>query len=369
MPSRLLIRLDAAIEAERDLLRKDCLRAERAGTLARYGNVGQARRIVNELRTRSRRAEHPELAVWLTLAEGMAEFFESLSQGARPRFLRAHAVARAAGLRRLQGLAAAWLAITELNACAWASMVEHTAEALAIAEPGDHQTRARVAVTLARAYSRAGLDAQAEPWYRLARDEANSEGDTSMLSVMLFSRAAIHVFDAHLREAIGQGDATLARQVLLEAESLKNFDAGLGNTGLPDTAAVLHGLALTTSGHLAEGGAILQAHLPAARQQGFEAVAPRLLAEIAWCQAQGGQAAAAQATMSEALSLLSGDTEADDRAATFARQAALAAHQGDTAAAEAARAATDQEMTAFRALQADIAGHLHGKAPPLPPRG
>ena len=52
MASRLLAQLDAEIDAAKDPLQRERLRAERAGVLARHGNIGQARRIVNELRSR-----------------------------------------------------------------------------------------------------------------------------------------------------------------------------------------------------------------------------------------------------------------------------------------------------------------------------
>ena len=87
-----------------------CLRAERAGQLARLGQFEQARQEVAALHAGFDRTRRPSVSAWLCLAEGCIAYFSSLSNTARDKMQRAHAISAAAHLPRIQALSAAWLA-------------------------------------------------------------------------------------------------------------------------------------------------------------------------------------------------------------------------------------------------------------------
>ena len=68
--SRALARLDAAIAAAAHPIEARCLRAERAGLLARQGQIDPARAAVDELTTQLAWQPSPALRGWLALADG-----------------------------------------------------------------------------------------------------------------------------------------------------------------------------------------------------------------------------------------------------------------------------------------------------------
>ena len=109
--SRLLSKLDAAIAGAANPIEAKCLRAERAGLLARQGQLEAAKTVIDELNAQL--AWHPNtpLRAWLALAEGLHGYFSELGRGAQTQLEQAYVLAQGVGgLRRLHARAAAWLA-------------------------------------------------------------------------------------------------------------------------------------------------------------------------------------------------------------------------------------------------------------------
>jgi hypothetical protein len=69
MISRALQRLDAAIAAAGNAASAACPRAERAGLLARMGDIDGAKAVLGELRAQHERMPQPSLAAWLSLID------------------------------------------------------------------------------------------------------------------------------------------------------------------------------------------------------------------------------------------------------------------------------------------------------------
>ncbi len=359
MPSRLLAQLDAAIDAAKDPMIRDRLRAERAGVLARHGNIGQSRRIVNELRLRSAAVNDAELAGWLSLAEGMADHFESLSPRARQRFMRAHALASSAGLAPLQSLAAAWLAMTEWNDSQWQAAIDHVDEALKQSADDAHAVRARACLVAADAYHFAGHVDLAQDWFERAREHANADGDTSMVSALLYNRAAARVNAVQLEDAFGAASDAEARRALLEAESTGHFDAGLGTASLKAVVPILRAQALVVHRRYAEALALYATHLEPAKVQGFASHWPRLQADVAWCHFHVGQPElAVREAKNAAAALATTIVHPDDRAATLGRAAQVLRLAGSADDALAFQTQADTALAEFRALQSLLLGIL-----------
>ncbi len=367
MPSRLLAQLDTAIDAAKDEpLVRDRLRAERAGVLARHGNIGQCRRIVNELRSRTAAVNDAELAGWLSLAEGMADHFESLSPRAKQRFVRAHALAQSSGLVQLQALAAAWLAITEWNDARWPEAVGHLAESLKLAALDAHSARARACLVAADAYHFAGDVTRAQTWFERAREHANADGDTSMVSALLYNRASCRANAVSLADAFGQADPAEAARALLEAESTGHFDAGVGTASLKSVVPMMRAQTLVVMGRFAEALAIYQAHLEAAKEQGYGPHVARVRADMALCHLRlGQQPMDIEAATDAAGQLVDSATHPDDRAAALARAATVARAGGLLDQALAWQNRADDALVAFRADQVRLASMLdQALAPP-----
>lgn len=369
MPSRLLTQLDDAIDAAKDPLLRDRLRAERAGVLARHGNIGQSRRIVNELRSRGIVVDDSELSVWLLLAEGMADHFESISPRARRRFLSAHALAASAGESQLQALAAAWLATAEWNQSQWDDAVAHVAEALRMAAPDSHSAHARACLLVADAYHHAGEVTRAQSWFERSREHANADGDTSMVSALLYNRASCRVSAVGLADAFGLAEPNEGLRALLEAESTIHFDAGLGTASLKAMVPMLRAQALVVNGRHADALAVFGTYGDAAREQGFGPHMGRVLSDQAWCRCKLGEADKAIDLARQALARLEADSaQPDDRAATLARAASVAAVLGLQQEAAQWQADADTALAAFRAQQKRLVRLLDGALVPVAPQ-
>src|SRR5689334_20518392 len=104
MKSRLLNHLEAAIAAAGYTVQADCLRAERAGLLARQGQLAEARAVVSALQSQYAAQPHPAVSAWLSLSEGLVSYFSDLNRAARDKVSRAYALSAAAREQRLHAL-------------------------------------------------------------------------------------------------------------------------------------------------------------------------------------------------------------------------------------------------------------------------
>ena len=105
--SRLMATLDAAIAGAPNPIEAKCLRAERAGLLARQGQLEAAKNVIDELNAQL--AWHPNtpLRAWLALAEGLHGYYSALGRGAQVSIEQAYMLARELGaLKRLHAVAA-----------------------------------------------------------------------------------------------------------------------------------------------------------------------------------------------------------------------------------------------------------------------
>jgi ATP/maltotriose-dependent transcriptional regulator MalT len=188
--SRLLERLDAQIAQAEEVFERECLKSRRAAVLARHGQFSEARFALQGLRSQSQRLRNPVLSAWVAFVDGLIEHCESLSPTARAKFKRAYDLASTAGDDDLHSLCAAWLAMADFNASDVDATVAHAREALRIAPAASHAARARAALVVASAWRVAGNDDRAIPWYKVARQHAATEGDVSLVSVLLHNMAA-----------------------------------------------------------------------------------------------------------------------------------------------------------------------------------
>eukprot|EP01035_Chromulina_nebulosa_P007574 gene7574-10229_t len=71
-------RLDLAIARCQVPLERECLKAERAGAMARHGRLADARFELAGVRSQSLRHRHPRLNAWVCMADGLIDHFESV---------------------------------------------------------------------------------------------------------------------------------------------------------------------------------------------------------------------------------------------------------------------------------------------------
>jgi len=349
--SRLLERLDAQIAQAEEVFDRECLKSRRAAVLARHGQFPEARFALQGLRSQSQRLRNPVLSAWVAFVDGLIEHCESLSPSARAKFQRAYDLAATAGDAELHSLCAAWLAIADFNANDIDATVTHAREALRLAPPTAHAARARAALVVASAWRVAGDDAHAIPWYKIARQHAATEGDVSLVSVLLHNMAAFQAGRISLEGAFDRADLADAQRVLLEAESTGNYDAGVGNGQLMAEVPLLRAQLMTVLGQYDAAISLFDAQLPRARAEGQVHREARFLADALFAEVKLGRLDEAVRRMRAVNAALPLMTEHDDVAATHARLAVAARVLGKVEQADAHAAQAEVALEKHRAEQ------------------
>jgi hypothetical protein len=352
--SRLIERLDRGLVDATDPLQREYLKAERAGALARLGLLADARFALQGLRTQNQRHRDALLSAWIHLVDGQVEHFDTVARSAADKFARALADAEAAGDAPMQALASAWLAMTAFNASDLPALTRHVGRTLRLAEPEQHAARARVGLVLADAYRFAGDDAASQTWYLRARAHASADGDSSMISVLLYNLATHRAGHIALADAFGRADAEQARKALLEVESTANYDWGTGVASLSAMVPVNRAQLLVALARYEEASRLFDDHLERAAAEGMSHRAARLLADRAWCHVKTGRVAQALADARAAETTAAAQQDPDDRAAAFARLAAIHRHGGRDAAAAQLQAQADEALALHHAEQARL---------------
>ncbi len=349
--TRLLERLDSQIAQAEEVFERECLKSRRAAVLARHGQFAEARFALAGLRSQSQRLRNPVLSAWVAFVDGLIEHCESLAPTARGKFKRAYDLASAAGDPELHALCAAWLAMADFNASDVEATVAHTQEALRIAPADSHAARARAALVVASAWRVAGNDDRAIPWYKVARQHAATEGDVSLVSVLLHNMAAFQAGRISLEGAFERADLADAQRVLLEAESTGNYDAGVGNAQLLAEVPLLRAQLMTVLGQYDSAIALFDAQLPRARSEGQVHREARFLADAVFAEVKLGRLDEAVKRLRAINAVLPLMSEHDDVAATHARLAVVTRALGRVEQADAHEAQAAAALELHRAEQ------------------
>jgi hypothetical protein len=351
MPSRLLGTLDARIAKSRDPLLNTCARAERAALFARQGRLDDARAELAAIHARYDGRPSAAVSAWTSLAEGLVAFHGDLGSSARDKLLRSHALASAAGERRVRALSAAWLAHMNYLEDDFEPMVRHLGVALTEAPPDSGSALARACLVTAQSYHWADRVDLAQPWYARARRHATDEGDETLLSALMHNMAWLRATQARRLAVSGTIDHEQLRQVLLGADSTGHFDQRIGTASLLSLVPILRAHVLTLLDRHAEALELFDAHWATALAEGLATLRSSMLAETAWCRARLGDLAGARRDALEARSRLDACVQPGDRAATHGRLAQVSDALGEPAAATHHRRLADTDWQAHAERQ------------------
>lgn len=353
-PSRVLARLDEAIARAGDSAEGDCLRAERAIYLARLGNLEQARKVVVELRSRYASRPRVDMSAWLSLAEGIARFFEDVSDASRDRVMRAQALARSAGLRRLEALSSAWLAHMEFMRFEPEAMRRNVETAFALSASDDHAVRARAAMVVGYSLHFAGPRERARPWYELAHWHATAEGDLVTVSALVHNDVTFRLANTrHARFRSGAVGADWSH-LLVAADSNQQLDELLGATALNVVTPLLRAQVLALLERYAEAAQIFSAEIDVAVDRGMGRWRALNLAELSWCELKLGQVEVALKHALAARAAIDLTGYPDDRAPAHSRLADVFREIGDSDACAGQTELARQAWEAHEAAQARV---------------
>lgn len=351
---RWLQQLDTAVAQADTPLARECAKADRAVRLARMGRAQDARFALAGLRTQQQRLRSPLLEARIAFLSGMIEHFTSLSQDACTHFVQARDLAHQAGDVPLATLATCWVAQCRLNADDLSGMAEQLGQALAHVEPRDHASWSRMALVLCVAHDYVDDLAASQRWATLARQHASQDGDSSMISIVLYNMSSLRASRIGFEDAWGRTDTEEARRALLEIESTGHYDFGAGAAGLGSLAPTMRAMLLSVLGRRDEAIALFERHIAAIPEQGHARICGRYLAEWAWCELGNGQLDRARRMAHRALKALTefhGTEDAHTCAATCARLARVMDACGRPEEAQDLRRQAEDALVGWQGFQ------------------
>lgn len=317
--SPMLARLDAALAASVHPLDTACVRAERAGFLARQGFFDDAHAELSILRAEFAQRPAALVTVWVCIVEAWIELYSGRLAASRDKMLRAQALSAATRLKPLQALSAAWLAHTSFVQDDMDDMTKYLTLAFQLAAPDHHAAQARASMVVASAYHFANRLDRAQPWYTRAREHAQAEADDAALSVITFTIAG-HRSNHALRASIfGSVDTEEARRAEAWVAASFNFDQWVGTVYQDAYVQMLRATVYSAQNEYAKALAVYEAHLADADRQGLASMRATHLADQAWCRLHLGDVTGARSDAEASAALIDPGMNLEDLAVACGR--------------------------------------------------
>lgn len=333
MRSRFLARMDARIAECGPGEARDALLAERASYLARLGHVDEARQELSALRAKRGDAPSARVSALAHIADGLCHYYTDMGPEARDRFLRAHALARAASLSEVAARAASWLALLHYGSYRFTEMARSLDECFLGAPHTDPATLARSCLVVAQTVHLANRFDRALPWYRRVRVLSAETEDEATISALMHNMASIWATNSRNAALGGSPTRDSSRQALAGAMSTLNFDDLVGLTNLSVFTPLLRAQVCSIEGDYEQALALYDEHLDSLSLRAVTGWQAWLLADKGWCQLQTGKAELATQSCETAKSVLTSDMHVDDRAATLTQLSRAYAKFGNEAEA------------------------------------
>ncbi len=319
--SRLQLRLEDGIRNARSTFEGDCLRAERAGYLARIGQFEEVRVELAALHERYDPRPNAEMSAWLNLVEGLMIYFSAVGSPTNDKIKRSLALSSAARLGSLQATSSAWLAQFDYARVDIDSMAENLRLSLRTAAPNHHSARSRASLVLAQALHLAARPDLALPWYRRARDHAVAEGDDATTSALMHNMGWLRMMA--LRQSVLSGKISLfgGNHALMNAESTSQLDILTGDISWDALKPILRAQILSLQGNFSGALILYDRHLLETEYEGTDRLQANLLADKSWCLVMSGQLELAHACAMSAIDRITTEAHSDDRASAHSRLA------------------------------------------------
>ncbi len=363
MSSRLLDNLNQQLSQARELVAWGRIQAQRALYFARQGQREAAAELVAAVRREFAAAPHAEVTAWISLAEALNKFYAKPGAEGMDRLRRAEALARAIQHPVLVPLCAAWLAHFEFNANRMEAMALHASQALSLAQGDHHAALARVSLVLADAYHHAGRFDLAKPWYARVREHALADGDDAMMSAMLHNVAAFRASAVRLEDAFGRHSPSEAKRALMEAESTRTYDYGVGSNAMRLLVPLLRAQLFTVQGDFSNAIALFDANIEFAAEQGLARLLASFLADRAWCHFSQHNLLLTSVDVAAAIGALVHAADLDDLAGTHARIAKVLDATGQTDASKEHEGLAERYLNEHKGKQASLLALLEALNP------
>jgi hypothetical protein len=225
MNAPLVDRLQAEILVCTDEARKAELRAQLGCYLARSGDLAAAEAIRSELRGLYGDGRFARVSILIMCLEAFKLYFNDLDPKALDRLVRANLLSTALKDAELSCLTSAWLAHLYFNQERFEELGRSLENAFSLLDDSNDAARCRLAIVLADAFTLLGDQLSSRHWYNEARDSATKLGDQAAFGAITYNRAALQVYTARLRAALGEDIGPELGRIGLELSSAVNYQA------------------------------------------------------------------------------------------------------------------------------------------------
>lgn len=311
--SQMLARLGRRLEIATTALEQQELGARLAIGLARVGRFAEAEKHILSMRSSKGVAQGSAGTLWVMLAEGIMQLYESIGFGAIDRISRAHALGMALGYRPVAGLASAWKAHIEFEESNFQAMATSLKLAMENELDADLDAKTRVAIVLANAFSYSGDFFHANKWFQIGHEAAVINGDQASIEALQYNRAAFRLAWLRAKRCVGSITQEELRAVRTEMGSAKGLQQLLRVEAYVNHLHLSDARLLVLEGNFEDAVLALQRIKPLhpfAKNNFSEQL---IDVEIAYCLASAGELEAALA-LYRPLSEASLDSlDADDR--------------------------------------------------------
>jgi tetratricopeptide (TPR) repeat protein len=175
-----------------------------------------------------------------------------------------------------------------------------------------------------------------------------------MISAMLHNVATFRANNVRVSAVFAAIDPDQASRAMLEVDSTRSYDYGIGTASLGLFVPLMRAQLLTVLGRFEEALALFDGHIDLAPSQGMSRLLPSYLADVAWCSLSVGKENDARAAVQRALSCSTEESDPDDLATAYARISKVLFALGDPQAAEKYDRASIESLTRHHEAQAEL---------------
>ena len=280
--------------------------------------------IIDKVRSQASQAAcDPGVAVsWINLGEGVIEHYAANADRARSKWERSRAVAKSLGLREVVAISGAWLALSGYLAEDIELFKNASIESIIFSDEENYSAISRVALNVALCFHYGDETSSARAWYTRCRLAAVRDGDESTLAALMHSMAWMSV-SSRRNHALMEGGRVVESDLLsITAETVRSYESLVGAKNLPAMTPLLFAQDCLLEGKYEAVIEIIDEHCAAACSQGFERLAPGLLADRAYCLASIGRLLEAKNDAMKADEMTTEGLHSDDLAVYHFRLAA-----------------------------------------------
>ena len=346
--------IDEKIRDCQDSSERLVLFAKRAGGLASHSYISEAKATVAELRQLNITFD-PRLTGWINLSEGLIEHFETLdNKKAKNKFNRGLLVSQMVSDRELAGACAAWVAHCDFVDGKIGLAAINIINSFEWSLHNEHETRGRASMVLADAFNAIDQISTSRYWFRAARNHASQAGNIAMQNVMLFNIAAYSVSRLTIDDCTLGASPSDRQRTAMEVASASNLNTALGILELPTMVPTMQAELHIVDRKWSQAVEIFENHPSGIIQNSPARIIPKLISQRAWCHANLGNLAAAEADLNRALEVKANCTDDDDLAVLLFRLGRVGELIGKPEIASSCLDAAKNHLSHFRTHQEKI---------------